>query len=368
MIHRGHRLSIAACLALAGGCTPVINLPNPTAPRFLGAYASLGTDTTSAPIRIVTFNIKLSRRIDRAAEVLSSDSLRGADILALEEMNDVGVDRIARALHLNYVYYPSFIHPTDHTYFGPAVLSRWPITRSWKLFLPHLARSRGQRRTATVAEMLVRGRTIRVYAVHLETPSGASEHSRVDQVRTILADAATFPGPVVIAGDMNGYAVGVLFERAGYQWVTKRLERTISYFALGSHLRPRPGARADGRQQRGGSAPGARGERPPPGLGSGRAGRRRCRASGAGVTLREASGKRRGWAGPPLRSFVVGRPIPFVFHSLPSGLTRRPRSQPNSSRTIHTAMIIADPSAMSPTGTACLVFRMFTAPKYTAMT
>jgi endonuclease/exonuclease/phosphatase (EEP) superfamily protein YafD len=224
-------LGVAAGLVLAGGCTPVINLPNPTAPRFLGAYASLGTDTASAPIRIVTFNIKLSRRIDRAAEVLSSDSLRGADILALEEMNDVGVDRIARTLHLNYVYYPSFIHPTDHTYFGPAVLSRWPITRSWKLFLPHFARSRGQRRTATVAEVLVRGRTTRVYAVHLETPSGASEPSREDQVRTILADAATFPGPVVIAGDMNGYAVGLLFERAGYHWVTKRLERTISYFA-----------------------------------------------------------------------------------------------------------------------------------------
>ena len=225
------RLGVAAALVVAGGCTPVVNLPEPTAPRFLGAYASLGTDTTSAPIRIVTFNIKLSRRIDRAAEVLSSDSLRGADILALEEMNDVGVDRIARTLRLNYVYYPSFIHPTDHTYFGPAVLSRWPITRSWKLFLPHLARSRGQRRTATVAEVLVRGRTIRVYGVHLETPSGASEHSRDDQARTIIADAATFAGPVVIAGDMNGYAVGLLFERAGYYWVTKRLERTISYFA-----------------------------------------------------------------------------------------------------------------------------------------
>jgi endonuclease/exonuclease/phosphatase family metal-dependent hydrolase len=224
-------LGVAAALAVAGGCTPVVNLPEPTAPRFLGAYASLSTDTTSAPIRIVTFNIKLSRRIDRAAEVLSSDSLRGADILALEEMNDVGVDRIARALHLNYVYYPSFIHPTDHTYFGPAVLSRWPITRSWKLFLPHLARSRGQRRTATVAEVLVRGRTIRVYGVHLETPSGASEHSRDDQAQTIITDAATFAGPVVIAGDMNGYAVGLLFERAGYYWVTKRLERTISYFA-----------------------------------------------------------------------------------------------------------------------------------------
>ena len=35
------RLGLAAALVVAGGCAPVINLPEPTAPRFLGAYASL---------------------------------------------------------------------------------------------------------------------------------------------------------------------------------------------------------------------------------------------------------------------------------------------------------------------------------------
>jgi endonuclease/exonuclease/phosphatase (EEP) superfamily protein YafD len=224
-------LVVAGCAALLGACARTVNLLNPTTPQFLGSYAILAADSTPAPIRIVTFNIKLARRIDRAVQVLDSDSLRGADILTLEEMDDVGVDRIARALHLNYAYYPSFIHPTDHTYFGPAVLSRWPITRSRKVFLPHLARTRRQRRTATVAEVVVHGRTIRVYAVHLETPAGASEPARVDQARAILADAANFAGPVVIAGDMNGYAVGLVFQRAGYHWLTKRLEGTISQFA-----------------------------------------------------------------------------------------------------------------------------------------
>src|SRR6476661_2014248 len=225
------RLGVAAALVVAGGCAPVVNLPEPAAPRFLGAYASLGTDTTSAPIRIVAFNVKLGRRIDRAIEVLESDSLRGADILALEAMNDVGVDRIARALRLNYAYYPSFIHPTDHTYFGPAVLSRWPIVRSWKLFLPHRSRTRGQIRTATAAEVVIRGDTTRVYAVHLETPSGASDAGRADQARAILADAGEFEGPVVIAGDFNSYAVGLVFAHAGYRWLTKYVERTVSYFA-----------------------------------------------------------------------------------------------------------------------------------------
>lgn len=222
---------LVLCLALGAACTPTVNLADPSSPRFLGSYASYPGDTSAAPIRIVAFNVKLGRRIDRAIEVLQSDSLRGADIITLEEMTDVGADRIARGLHMNYVYYPSFIHPTDHTYFGPAVLSRWPIVRSWKLFLPHRSRTRGQIRTATAADVAIRGDTTRVYAVHLETPSGASDAARADQARTIMADVGDFEGPVVIAGDFNSYAVGLVFAHAGYRWLTKYLEHTISFFA-----------------------------------------------------------------------------------------------------------------------------------------
>ena len=224
-------LGVGTAVAIAA-CARATNLLNPTTPAFSGEYAPRIPDTsTTAPIRIVTFNIKLGRRIDRAIEVLRSDSLRGADILALEEMDDAGVDRIARALHLNYVYYPGSIHPTDHRYFGPAVLSRWPIERSWKLFLPHKSRLRHQQRTATVAELRLRGRRIRVYAVHLETPFRFSDAERRDQVAAILADAAGFDGPVVIAGDFNSYGIGPYLVRHGYRWLTDRLEPTISIFS-----------------------------------------------------------------------------------------------------------------------------------------
>jgi endonuclease/exonuclease/phosphatase (EEP) superfamily protein YafD len=223
-------LVVSACLALGAGCTPTVNLPDPSSPRFLGSYASYPGDTSAAPLRIVAFNVKLGRRIDRAIGVLQSDSLRGADVITLEEMTDVAADRIARAMHLNYAYYPSFIHPTDHTYFGPAVLSRWPIVRSWKLFLPHRSRTRGQIRTATAADVVIRGDTTRVYAVHLETPAGASDVTQADQARAVIADAAGFDGPVVIGGDFNSYGVGVVFTHAGYRWLTKYLTHTISYF------------------------------------------------------------------------------------------------------------------------------------------
>lgn len=214
------------------GCAQAINLPHPETPRFSGDYAPAEPDTAAAaPIRIVTFNIKLARRIDRAIEVLQGDSLRGADILALEEMDETGTDRIARALRLNYIYYPGAIHPTEHTYFGTAVLSRWPIERSWKVLLPHRTGIRGLLRTATAAELRLRGRRIRVYAVHLSTPFRLSDAARDDQARTVLSDAEGFDGPVVIAGDFNSYGVGPILVRHGYRWLTRRLDPTISIFS-----------------------------------------------------------------------------------------------------------------------------------------
>lgn len=52
----------------------------------------------------------------------------------------------------------------------------------------------------------------------------------------------------------------------------------------------------------------------------------------------------------------------------PPGRRRRRPRQPKSRRTVHTAMSIAARSAVSPAGTAWRVRRMFTAPKYTAIT
>jgi endonuclease/exonuclease/phosphatase family metal-dependent hydrolase len=228
---RAALLSLTATVLVS--CAPAINLLNPASPRFVGEYATptLGATTSSSPLRIVTFNIKLARRIDRAIEVLQSDSLRGADIIALEEMDNTGVDRIARALRLNYAYYPASIHPTDHKYFGPAILSRWPIEQSWKLLLPHEGRFRHQRRTATGAIVRVHGQAVRVYAVHLETPVKISESGREDQVQAVLSDASQFDGPVIVAGDFNSYGVGPYLVRRGYHWLTSRVGSSISIFS-----------------------------------------------------------------------------------------------------------------------------------------
>ncbi|HYC31348.1 MAG TPA: endonuclease/exonuclease/phosphatase family protein [Gemmatimonadales bacterium] len=239
----------AALAALAGllvaACATMTNLTDAAGPRFEGAYAAPVHAAGHPPVRIVSFNIRHAREIDRAIAVLAGDSLRGADIVALQEMDDAGVERIARALSLNYAYYPASIHPASGRYFGPAVLSRWPIQRSWKLLLPHAGWARGQRRTATAAVVRVQDTPLLVYAVHLETPVQISDAERRDQVMAVVADAARHPGPVVVAGDFNGSTVGPMLRREGYVWETARVGPTISFFSW-DHIftrgLPRPAA------------------------------------------------------------------------------------------------------------------------------
>jgi endonuclease/exonuclease/phosphatase family metal-dependent hydrolase len=216
---------------LLTGCTRTINLLNPTSPGFFGFYAPAPALTGSSALRVVTFNIKLGRNIDGAIQVLRNDTLAGADVISLQEVDEAGVERIARALQLNYAYYPGSIHPTDHRYFGPALLSRWPIERSWKLILPHEGRIRHQQRTATAAMLRIRDRPVLAYAVHLETQLKISEAGRRDQVRAILDDAARFVGPVVIAGDFNSEGIGPYLVKQGYRWVTARVSPSISIFS-----------------------------------------------------------------------------------------------------------------------------------------
>ncbi len=218
-------------LIAALGCAQASNLMDPVGPRFAADYApSLDSIRSAGPIRVVSFNIRFAREISRATELLRRPPLAGADLIALQEMDDQGVDRIARSLRLDYVYYPATIHPTTGKPFGPAILSRWPIERSWKVILPHPSRTRGQRRTATAAVLRVRGVQVLAYAVHLETPVQITPSEREDQARAILRDAASFPGPVVIAGDFNGEEIGLTMRKAGYRWLTEGVGPTVSVF------------------------------------------------------------------------------------------------------------------------------------------
>ncbi|HVR71509.1 MAG TPA: endonuclease/exonuclease/phosphatase family protein [Vicinamibacteria bacterium] len=218
----------AAVVAAGSSCAPVLNYVERDRPRYEGRFAAPDADPA---VRVVTFNVKFAREIDRAARLLREhEELRGADIVALQEMDGEGTERIARALAMDYVYYPAVRHPAHDRDFGNALLSRWPLSDDRKLVLPHRNRFRDMQRIAVSATAATPLGPVRVYSVHLETLGGIAAVNRQRQAAAVIRDARAY-ARVIVAGDFNSRAVGEVFEWYGFRWVTRDLGSTVSVFA-----------------------------------------------------------------------------------------------------------------------------------------
>jgi endonuclease/exonuclease/phosphatase family metal-dependent hydrolase len=214
---------------MLAGCASVRSYPDPAGPRFTGSFVAPSEPT----IKIVSFNVKFARHVDRAVEVLrETEALRGADVIAMQEMDEAGTECVARALGLNYVYYPASLQPHGPKNFGNAILSRWPIEDDAKLILPGHHRFRGLKRIAVAATVRIGDLPLRVFSVHLEAPFAIGGAGRRDQARAVMEEAARSFAHVVVAGDFNNRGiVGPVFERGGFTWLTRRVGHTISVFS-----------------------------------------------------------------------------------------------------------------------------------------
>ncbi|MGE5530364.1 MAG: endonuclease/exonuclease/phosphatase family protein [Patescibacteria group bacterium] len=79
--------------------------------------------------------------------------------------------------------------------FGNALLSVWPVLRSWSYPLP----GRGEPRVLLAGLVETPEGRIHFLVTHL----GLDSLDRALQVRTIMAHAAPLPGPLILAGDLN---------------------------------------------------------------------------------------------------------------------------------------------------------------------
>jgi len=228
------RVLVLAAFGLVAGCRSAVNYGDAAGPRYAGNRVS----ALPAPdqLRVVSFNVKFAERVGRAIALLrDNDSLRGADILLLQEMDAPGVREIADALAMSYVYYPATVSPSTGRDFGNAILSRYPITDDRKIVLPHRARIGGTERAAVGATVLVGSRRVRVYSVHLATMVGNGPNARRDQLRALLADADTVT-TVIIGGDFNSETVPEIAEQHGYRWPTRQLPHTNTFWTFDHFL------------------------------------------------------------------------------------------------------------------------------------
>jgi endonuclease/exonuclease/phosphatase family metal-dependent hydrolase len=227
---------LVLAVALGVACHTV-NYLDPSGPFYETGFAELPAYRDGSQLRVVTFNIAYARKIDLALELLGeSPALRGADVLALQEMDAPGVEQIARELAMNSLYIPSAVHPSTGRDFGCAILSPWPLVEPGKVVLPIAGFGSGVRRSAVRATVLWGERRVRVYSVHLPSPLGVTGAARRQQIEVLLEDAASSVDPVVIAGDFNSKDVGRQLVAAGYSWPTRHVGATSRFFFFGMSI------------------------------------------------------------------------------------------------------------------------------------
>ncbi|MEO7237809.1 MAG: endonuclease/exonuclease/phosphatase family protein [Gemmatimonadales bacterium] len=191
------RIALLLTFAAVAGCRTGRNYPTPDGPRYAGepGHSRAGNRHGADTLRVVSFNIEFSQQVDSAISLLAGESsLRDADVLLLQVVNEQATRRIAEALGLSYVYYPAIFRYRTDRHMGNAVLSRWPIVEDRKIVLPHVSRIVGTQRTATAATIRVGDLLVRVYSTHLGTMGDLAPAARRDQLRAILADAERGPG------------------------------------------------------------------------------------------------------------------------------------------------------------------------------
>ena len=213
-------LTVAVVAAALAGCA--IDRTFGPGPRH-AVSAPPARASTAAPdsLLIASYNIQYGEDVALAIDDLRRAGLDRPDILLLQEMTPAGVDSVARALGLGYVYQPASVHPHHGRLFGNAVLSRWPVTAHRLLVLPHPHPVTGHRRIALACDLDVAGRPVRTVSLHLATPVLATA-LRLDQAAAVLDSLVTpWPGAVIVGGDFNTAgphdvaAVRKMYRRAG---------------------------------------------------------------------------------------------------------------------------------------------------------
>ena len=218
---------MVALLTAFAGCSWATNYPDASGPRFAGVVPHPATSPGwPDTLTVVSFNVEHGARLDAALEAL--EAVERPDLVLLQEMDEEGAARIARALGMGWVYYPAIRNHRTGRHFGNAVLSRWPVISDEKLVLPRLAAFGRTLRTATVATVQVGPREVRVYSAHLGTPVNLSRADRRAQMRTILQDASRHPR-VILGGDLNSGSLGEMAVDRGYLWPTEEGPRTLLF-------------------------------------------------------------------------------------------------------------------------------------------
>jgi endonuclease/exonuclease/phosphatase family metal-dependent hydrolase len=216
-------------------CSTLQFLQESDKPVFYCSQDSLCSVEPTESLNVLTFNIKKARKIQLAiSEIQAFEKTKNIDVYLLQEMDEKGVEAIAKALHVNYLYIPISYDEADKKNIGNAILTKGSITNPEKLILPHAKWQNKQRRAVTIGEVTIRQKKILVYSVHTET-FGMSLQKRMEQIDGIIEHARS-QSPryqyTLIGGDFNtafskdAQKVVTKFTGNGFDWSTAKVGPT----------------------------------------------------------------------------------------------------------------------------------------------
>ena len=205
---------------------------DPAGPRFAADYAP-GPDSAqdAGAIRVVSFNIRFAQEIARAPPRSSAAAARRRrpDRAAGDGRSGRGPHRPLAAPRLCLLPRDG---PSDHR---EAVRPRHSQSLAHRAELeghppapepdPRPAAHRDRCRAANSGAW--RCWPMRSTSRHRSRSRRAN--GRIKPGRSSGTRRA-FPGPVVIAGDFNGEAIGLTMRRRGYRWLTEGIGPTVSFF------------------------------------------------------------------------------------------------------------------------------------------
>lgn len=200
------RFALAVCL-LASACMVRARPPDTSIETTFPAGAPVAPSLPRA-LRVVTFNVHRETPANVLKGVLSDPKLAQADLIILEEVHRLEpvTDPCSAACYLGkrLGYYTLYApgHMQGDGSDGVAILSRAPILAGEVLELPDIhTHVNDGRRVALVATVLVDGRPVTVYGVHLTNRLTVAE--RKAQMKPILEHVQRRTTPVIMGGDFN---------------------------------------------------------------------------------------------------------------------------------------------------------------------
>jgi endonuclease/exonuclease/phosphatase family metal-dependent hydrolase len=237
--HFAIRLSLLVFVICLLSCGTVRVYKEPDKPVFYSNEKRSQSIQQADSLNVVTFNIEEAEKIQLAiSELQQFEKTRKIDVYLLQEMDEKGVEEIAKVFSLNYLYIPIVYNKLIKKNIGNAILTKGTIEHPEKLILPHSKWVNKRRRHVTIGEVNIHQKKILVYSVHTETVMMSRKH-RMDQIDAIIEHAKMqLPNYnyVLIGGDFNtlcskdSQLAVEKFNSNGFDWPTAAAGSTARAF------------------------------------------------------------------------------------------------------------------------------------------